>query len=710
MPRTSQIFPKWQFPHVETYMNDYTKISEPQYPVDVDNTITQCYAITSPKGPDNVWIKKGSRTAAVQTFGESNFAAHGQPFMQALNVLNQDNTSCWLMRVMPEDATYANTVVSAYYKADTKDAVPDAHKRKFRVKFVAKTIEALKEKKQILTNLNKADGAETTVDDVKAYRDAEGFTQAPILAANYVGRGVCGNKYSLRMSPNATYEEEYGIKMYNFDCLTTDGVLTTDAAYIAAMTSSPKYASDGSVLIDDILSDKAIDSKPIEITTSEVGIERIYNAYVKFLKELNVNVMKEYTTKFDTYAIPAEQMAGTVPVAQEHLAHYNELKEIALVADMTRVAPDLDEFDFISGLALRSSSDSLPGFKLVKKLTPDVNKTDPSYVAADYTETPGVFSFADLYGAKLNGGTDGAFANADADAKREAVNKAYIKAYDGTYDSRILSANRTRCHAIFDANYDFEVKQTIVNLADIRQDCRVYLDTNIVDSINIATVNELIKKYRVIDNHLVSIDIHNYDIKDPTTGKKIPVTITYFLSQLFNNHFNYVGYHIPMVYDRCQLTGHVRDSIRPHIEEYHTDVKELLYKNRFNYFECVNENIFQRATQNTAQRTDTDLLEENNSNIYFIIKRRLEAAARSQIYNWADESVRNSFIQLTKASFSDVIGSIVENFDLVFKTSAYEFEHSILHLYAGITFRGLNKIVIIEIDLNKRQQGTAASN
>ena len=64
MPRTSQIFPKWQFPHVETYMNDYTKISEPQYPVDVDNTITQCYAITSPKGPDNVWIKKGSRTAS----------------------------------------------------------------------------------------------------------------------------------------------------------------------------------------------------------------------------------------------------------------------------------------------------------------------------------------------------------------------------------------------------------------------------------------------------------------------------------------------------------------------------------------------------------------------------------------------------------------------------------------------------------------------
>lgn len=707
MPRTSQIFPKYQFPHTETYANDYTKISAPQTAEEIDGSITQAYAVMAPKGPDNVWVKKGTRSATVKTYGESNFSLYGQPYMQALNVLAQNNSSCWIMRVMPEDAAYANAVVSAYYKADDKAVVTDAHKRKFRVKFTFRTVDALTDKRRIAAEIEKPDGAETTVDDVKAYRDADGFTQAPLFAANYVGRGVCGNRYALRISPNAIYEQEYGIKMYNFECLSNEGVLSTDAAYIGAMTFSPKYAEDGSVLIDDILSDKTIDSKPIEITTSEVGLKRIYDAYIKFIKELNVDAKREYTTKAEQYAIPADQMSGKVPVAPEHLAHYNELKEIAKVADSTNTIPDIDEFDVISGLMMNSSSDPLPGYKLIKKLTPDVNKHDPAYNAADYTETANAFSFGDIYGAKLAGGTDGAFNTTDEAVKKAAVNKAYVKAYDGTYDSRILSANRTRCHAIFDANYDFEVKQVLVDLANLRQDCRLYLDTNMVDSVNIATVNELIKKYSVIDNHLVSVDIHNYDIKDPTTGKRIPVTISYYLSQVFTNHFNNVGYHVPMVFNKCQLSGHIRDSLRPHIEEYHSDVKEKLYNNRFNYFECVNENIFQRATQNTAQRTETDLLEENNSNIYFVIKRRLEAAARSQLYNWADEAVRSSFVQLTKASFSDVIGSVVQDFDLTFKTSEYEFEHSILHLYCGLTFRGLNKIVIIEIDLNKRRQSVA---
>ena len=310
MPRTSQIFPKWQFPHVESYMNDYTKVSPTQYPEAVDNSICQIYAVTSPKGPDNVWVKKGSRPATVKTYGESNFSVYGQPYMQALNVLNTDNSSCWIMRVMPEDAAYANAVVSAYYKADTKASVPDAHKRKFRVKLTGKPADNLTEKAQLVKALAKPDGAETTVDEVKAFRDNEGYTQAPIFAANYVGRGVCGNNYSLRVTPNTKYEGEYGITMFAFECLTTEKVLSNDGSYIGALTFSEKYAEDGSVLIDDILSDKTIDSKPIEIITSEVGYKRIYDAYVKFIKELNIECKKEYVTKRDTYNIPEKQMTG----------------------------------------------------------------------------------------------------------------------------------------------------------------------------------------------------------------------------------------------------------------------------------------------------------------------------------------------------------------------------------------------------------------
>ena len=55
MAQANQIVPKFSFPHVETYMNDYTQVTDekgtPNSPA-----VTQIYAVTSSKGIDNVWI------------------------------------------------------------------------------------------------------------------------------------------------------------------------------------------------------------------------------------------------------------------------------------------------------------------------------------------------------------------------------------------------------------------------------------------------------------------------------------------------------------------------------------------------------------------------------------------------------------------------------------------------------------------------------
>ena len=43
------------------------------------------------------------------------------------------------------------------------------------------------------------------------------------------------------------------------------------------------------------------------------------------------------------------------------------------------------------------------------------------------------------------------------------------------------------------------------------------------------------------------------------------------------------------------------------IEEYDTDIKEQLYNARLNYFECMPENTFRRAVQNTSQKAEKAL-------------------------------------------------------------------------------------------------------
>lgn len=719
MAQTTQIVPKFSFPYVETVINDYTLVTDGSVPSTEDSSVKQIYAVTASKGIDNVWVRKSSKESAVKTFGDSNFKRFGQPLMQALEVLDQENSQVWMMRVMPENAAYSNGIVSAYYKADSMEDVADAHKRKFRIKLTSKSVENATTAKELATLALEADGATILVDGNAVYKDAEGFTQAQIMTVNYAGRGVCGDYFSMRISQALSYEKELGIKMYNFEVINSENGLSKDANYVGALVSSSKYSVEGTTLIDDVLADAEVGLAPIDVKVNEESVEQIYNAYVKFLKELHNDCVAEYETKLDQFAIPEEMMNGTVAVTEDFQAQYDELKEISAIIDRTEddVIPDIDEFDIIFGQKV-GSSDMLPGIAFPVALTDDVDTTADDYDAAMYTTTKNLVDFVSAKGLRLACGNDGYFANprtvmvdgvATTYTLEDEVKECFIKAFNGTYDKKILSPRRMSVTAMFDAGYPYEVKKQIADLVLARNDCRLFLDTGIIESLSDGVVKKLENDYSIFDEHLISVDIHNYFVKEPSTNKKVNVTISYFLAPQYVNHINNFGYHIPFVKDYAELSGHVRDSIRPVVEEYEVDLKESLCENRFNYFECMSENVFQRAIQNTTQKANTDLLEENNSAILYNIKRMIESDIQSQLYNFADERIRMSFIDVEKAKFASMEGNIVETIDIKFATSQYEFERSILHCYVEVVFRGLTKKAIVEIDINKRTYATTTT-
>lgn len=694
MPQTTQIIPKWTFPHVETYINDYTFVTDDAVAATADTSVKEVLAFISGKGIDNTWIKKSSRESAVKTFGDSNFKLYGQPLMQALSVVDHDNTAVWMMRVMPENAAFSNSVVSAYYKADTSESVANPMERKFRIKLTAKSFEDVKTVDDFEEKVVTPDGA--LKPNASAYVDDEGYTQAEIMAVRASGRGTYGDNYYLRIQKETSYEKEFGIKLYKFEIDNNESGFTNEANYVGASVTSAKYFSEGITLINDVLDDVEKGIAPVDIRMNEDNVEVVYDAYIEFTKQLHKDLVTWYES------------------------HQTEEVEAMVEATEDENLPALDEFDIFYGVNPDSTT-SHPGIQFIKKLTSDVNTGAEGYKAADYTNAD-VVDFQSATGLQLKNGSNGYFDNprkveeiADQQkitvqwTKDQEVEECYNNAFNGTYDKRILSKTRMGISAIFDANYPYSVKQTIADIVEVRQDTRAFLDTGIVNTLSTSSARSLINLYGIFDNRDISVDIHNYKVTDPDTGKKCNVTISYFNAQQYADHINAGNFYRPMVKDYCQLSGHVRDSLLPVIDDYEKELKEMLKNARLNYYEPIDDNVYQRGIQNTTQKDESDCLEENNVCILHELVNAIEKDANSEIYNFADIDTRSTFVNTEKAKYDSWTGTYVDSWDLTFATSTYEFNHQIMHLYISMTFRGLNKIVVAEVDLNKRTQTTATS-
>jgi hypothetical protein len=86
----------------------------------------------------------------------------------------------------------------------------------------------------------------------------------------------------------------------------------------------------------------------------------------------------------------------------------------------------------------------------------------------------------------------------------------------------------------------------------------------------------------------------------------------------------------------------------------------------------------------------------------FELKRILEVDCFNNLYNFTSVAERANFTEYEKAKFADWIGRKVQSFNIRFDVNEWEAERSIVHCYAEVQFRNLNKRTIIEIDVNKR--------
>ena len=463
----------------------------------------------------------------------------------------------------------------------------------------------------------------------------------PLFAVNCKGRGQYGNSFRIRVVSDTLMNNDNNYMNYIIELLDSSNGTITLSEQFKGCFNDAAVLGNTSLFLDDVLSDTDSGSKKIDFVTCIEGFDALYTAYNDFM-----------TTNYPTNTVEPVTVCDLFTGTTKN----NTLMEGYVI--------DSAASDF-------AALDSTVGIQL--------NGGDDSTFAADYTPTePGTMT------------------------RQDAIDDAYIRAFRGEYDSRIRSKRAAPCELILDANYSETVKLQLVELALHRYDARCVIDAGLLSTTSAATNWVQSETINSISDFIISKECQHYKIRDPFTGRAIAVTATYFIAQNIPTHYSAIGNHVPFVGNNAQITNNIKNSIKPHIDADDFAVKETLYTNHCNFFECIAEDTYVRGVQTTSQTALSDLSEENNVTVLLEMKRMLEEFVSARLYNFASAEDRVKFTEDATRMFSDFRGTKVSSYDVYFEMNAFEEERSILHCYLSVVFRTLAKRGIIEIDINKR--------
>ena len=356
---------------------------------------------------------------------------------------------------------------------------------------------------------------------------------------------------------------------------------------------------------------------------------------------------------------------------------YEEYKNCFKTADEKATLPERNQFDPIFGLANNKTAQP----KLVISTAEDcvMDRLD---------------------GVPMMGGNNGDFDNPGDKTYEQIVEELYIKAFRGELDRSILSSRRTPVRFMLDANYPLAVKRELVALGLKRYDAMIYLDAGLITTHDEAIIfgeDTVDLNYRIVSKHY-----QHYEIRDPFTGKRVPVTMTYDLACNLAKHLETYGSDRAYAGETyATLKGAIKGSLVPVLDEYDEELKEKLYDLRLNYYEAIAENVFCRGIQQTAQDMESDLSEESNMIMLLEIKDIAERETISRRYNFAEPEDRRLYSEILTERIKPYKES-VRSIEVFYDMSNAEEQRNFIHCYIQLTFKTLLKSSIIEINVNSR--------
>lgn len=238
-------------PHVMVYVEDNTVYKETYLTPDEPIKLIQCGAFAS--GRDNQLIYCEGLGEFLHEFGNPNYKLYGQPGYNISATLSTGYAAAYVMRVMPEDATYSNLVILANYKVEETDTGE-----------VDENGDPIMEKKLHIGFSSTSITNATTVAELDAAVTAligdpadDGTITRPLFYVYQKGRGTYGNATRIRFADVTAYDDPDNTYFsYRLDVLRMADTLVRDEYVFGSLNPDlfDNYTKE-SLYLEDLIND-----------------------------------------------------------------------------------------------------------------------------------------------------------------------------------------------------------------------------------------------------------------------------------------------------------------------------------------------------------------------------------------------------------------------------------------------------------------------
>lgn len=580
-------------------------------PAVVENGPLFLTMISSDKGPEDLRVVHG------QTFfnlygSKPSFNKHGQPAIQAANIINNGGTLL-IKRLVANDATLANTILVATITSNVVATPAEDDNAD------AKTLDEIK-----------GIASESTTTETK-------YTTESNTILSWTAVSLTGAKHADEIRAYAeTLSETHD--------LTDEGVDIPDGVEVP----------DGGVFL------QSVNVIPV-VVVSDNG-RGVSNKSVRFIPD--------YTTSRDTAnfyynvrvfegtTIVETQYASLNPYASINNVNYGispyNFQQIVTLPIEGAYEKLLNVYEKATGL----TREELKGFDLI--YATNNRKVGLPGISID-TESIDLDS---KYGVSLENGSNGAFGNAPfgTEAYENAAAWCFYPVSDDTestseYDYEnsdiIFDVDEYKIAACFDANYPRKVKDAIAKLATFREDFVYFRDFGLNIG-NFASINSMADSFS-INNRYIANYCTTYQIFNPYDSKRIRVTMMYDFAAAMVNHFVNGPYR--------PLAGLINDMVLPSAIEGTVNFtpritpvvnqKDLLDQIRVNYAsfndgQCIVQSLY------TSQSAYTQLSYVNNVLGIQQVVRAVRTACPKFRYTFVNG---NDF-----SDYADAVTNVLSNF------------------------------------------------
>ncbi len=507
--------------------------------VSLDNAPLFLTASSFDKGPEDLRVVRGQ--SFFDLYGNlPSFAKHGQPAIQAANIINAGG-SLLIKRLVAADATLANTILVATVTSnivatpiDPDDTTTEGKTKDEILNIFSNQI--------VVGDGEEQNPTEPTDDPVDPTPDPEPEVETKYTvkintklswsAVSVTGAKTINDVYEFA----TTLVENDGVEEQE----TPDGAEAGQLFFIAKEVIPTVVGADNGRGV----SNKSIRFIP-DYTTSRDSENFFYNIRV-----------------FEGTSISDRAYASLNPDSRVGNTNYGISSDTCTQINLTMVNGAYEELLDVMSKASGIPADSLKAYDLMfgynnrKVAIPGVEIDEESI---DLNST---------YGVNLENGSNGSFGDAPfgTDAYNDAAAWFFYPVveddptssgegslYDYEGSDRIFDVDEFKIAACFDANYAPIVKNAIAKLVTFREDFFFFRDLGL-DVFNYTSIVQAVNENK-IRNRFIGDYCTTYQIYSPTDRKRIRVTMMYDFSAAMVNHFLNGPYR--------PLAGSINDMVLP---------------------------------------------------------------------------------------------------------------------------------------------------